>query len=329
MAIPSTPPPKGPASAGSLPPAATVSDLVDGSTREVLRRLELDVTRRLDGLLHGDHRGLVPGHGSELGETRRYAPGDDVRRIDWNVTARLTEAYVRETIAERELQTWLVVDRSSRLDFGTVGREKRHLALAAAAAVGFLTNQDGNRIGAVLAGRGETELIPARGSRKHLIRVLHKIAATERGDNSGVTDLGDALNRVNGLAKRRGLVVVISDFFVTKNWEAAIGVLARRHDVIAVQPTDPRERELPNVGPVVLRDPATGAEREIHTQKAKVREAYADAAEQRQQRLDATLSRHRIDHLVLSTEREWLNDLVAFVARRSQRIAGNPGGGSR
>lgn len=322
-------PPTGPAPSGSVDDAkaaaaATLSATVDGSTREVLRRLELDVTRRLDGLLHGDHRGLVPGHGSELGETRTYAPGDDVRRIDWNVTARLSEPHIRQTIAERELQTWLVVDRSSRLDFGTVGREKRDLALAGAAAVGFLTAQDGNQLGAFLVGRGPIRMVPARGSRRHLMRVLHEIAAGERADNSGVTDLGQALSRVDGVAKRRGLVAIISDFWVGPGWEQTLGVLGRRHDVIAIQITDPREFELPNVGPVLLRDPATGVEREIATQKASVRDAYARAAGERQERLDAAFRRARVDHLVLSTGREWLGDLVAFVARRSHRIAGNP-----
>ncbi len=306
-------------------------EVVDGSTREVLRRLELDVTRRLDGLLHGDHRGLVPGHGTELGETRRYAPGDDVRRIDWNVTARLSEAHIRQTIAERELQTWLLVDRSSRLDFGTARCEKRDLVLAAAAAVGFLTSRDGNQIGAVLAGRGESEVVPARGSRKHLLRLLHQIAETPRGDNSGVTDLSQGLARVSTLARRRGLVAVISDFMVEPGWQNAMAVAARKHDVLAVQITDPREFELPNVGVVLVRDPATGRERELATNKASVREAFAAAAAARQETLATELRNARIDHLVLSTDRAWLDDLLAFITARRQRIhgAGAQGGVGR
>ena len=304
-----------------------LSTTIDGSTREVLRRLELEVTRRLDGLLHGDHRGLVPGHGTELGETRRYAPGDDVRRIDWNVTARLSEAHIRQTIAERELQTWLVVDRSSRLDFGTARCEKRDLALAAAAAVGFLTNRDGNRIGAVLTGRGETEIIPARGSRRHLLHLLHQIAETPRGDDSGVTDLREGLGRLSAVAKRRGLVAIISDFQVEPDWEQGLAVAARRHDVLAVQVTDPREHELPDVGLITIRDPATGAEREIRSGKPSVREAFARAAAERQQRLEATFGSAGVDHLRLATDREWLDDLVAFVAGRRHRLAVGAGSG--
>ncbi|MEZ5410781.1 MAG: DUF58 domain-containing protein [Acidimicrobiales bacterium] len=293
-------------------------------TRELLRRLELDVTRRLDGLLHGDHRGLVPGHGSELGETRRYAPGDDVRRIDWNVSARLLEPHIRQTIAERELQTWLVVDRSARLAFGTTGAEKRQLALAAAAAVGFLTNRDGNQIGAVFAGpaapvgRG---LVPPKGSRRHFLSILSDIAAAPPSDGGGVTDLGSALARLASVSRRRGLVVVISDFLVAPGWEDAMRILGQRHDVLAIQVTDPRERELPDVGVVVLRDPATGREHEVATHKRAVRERFAAAARERQERLEAQLRLARIDHLVLSTDRSWLDDLVRFVALRKMRLA--------
>ncbi|MCP3989103.1 MAG: DUF58 domain-containing protein [Actinomycetia bacterium] len=299
--------------------------VVPSDTREVLRRLELDVTRRLDGLLHGDHRGLVPGHGSELGETRRYAPGDDVRRIDWNVTARLSEAHIRETIAERELQTWLLIDRSPRLDFGTALTEKRELVLAAAAAVGFLTNRDGNRLGAVFAGPDEPTIIPPRGSRQHFLRILSDIASAPRQDGAGVTDLGAAAGHLSSVAKRRGLIVVISDFLVTEGWQLAVRALAQRHEVLAIQVTDPREFELPNVGVVVLRDPATGAEREVATQRKSVRDAFAVAAAKRQEELAAELRLARIDHLTLSTDREWLEDIVRFVGSRRQRRGGRGG----
>jgi uncharacterized protein (DUF58 family) len=295
--------------------------VVPSETREVLRRLELEVTHRLDGLLHGDHRGLVPGHGSELGETRRYAPGDDVRRIDWNVTARLTEAHIRETVAERELQTWLLVDRSPRLSFGTALREKRELVLAAAAAAGFLTNRDGNRLGAVFAGPDTATIVPPRGSRQHFLRILHDIAAAPPVDGSGVTDLAAAAARLASVARRRGLVVIISDFLVDPGWEHHVRALAQRHEVLAIQVTDPRDTELPDVGLVVLRDPATGHEREVATHRRTVREAFARAAAERQSALERELRVARIDHLVLSTDRSWLDDLVRFMAQRRQRLA--------
>ncbi|MDH3293801.1 MAG: DUF58 domain-containing protein [Acidimicrobiia bacterium] len=324
--MPDRPPLAGGPLAGGPRPSGDPLTAVDSTTREVLRRLELEVTRRLDGLLHGDHRGLVPGHGSELGETRRYAPGDDVRRIDWNVTARLQEPYIRQTIAERELQTWLVIDRSSRMDFGTVNCEKRDVALAAAAAVGFLTARDGNQLGAVLAGRGAPTLIGARGSRKHLLRILHDLVETPRSDDSGITDLGLALGRLAGVARRRGLVAVISDFGVSPGWQDRLAVTARRHDVLAIQISDPRDGELPNVGVITVRDPATGQLRELATHKASVREEYAKAVESRQNLLDATFREIRVDHLQLSTGRAWLDDLVEFVVHRQMMLAHRRGG---
>jgi len=297
-------------------PATTI----DPSSREVLRRLELEITLRLDGLLHGDHRGLVPGHGSEQGETRRYAPGDDVRQIDWNVTARLADPHVRQTIAERELQTWLVIDGSARLNFGTARSQKRDLVLAGAAAVGYLTNRDGNQLGAMLASPTDTTIIPPGGSRRHQLRILHQITAMSAADRSGPTDLGAALSRMAALSRRRGLVVVISDFLVKPGWSESLAILARRNEVLAIQVTDPRDKELPNVGLVMLMDPATGQYREVATHKKKTRDAFASAATQRQSALEDALRTARAEHLILSTDRDWLDDLVHFVGERRKRL---------
>ncbi len=298
----------------------------DEQTREALRRLELEVTRRLDGLLYGDHHGLVPGHGTELGETRAYAPGDDVRRIDWNVSARLNEPHIRQTIADRELETWLVLDQSARLDFGTAKCEKRDLVLAAASAVGFLTNRDGNRIGAILAGRGEGRAIPAKGTRKHLLRILHEVASTPRNDGDGITDLADSLAKVGALAKRRGLVVVVSDFQVKPGWMDTLRAVSRRHDVLAIEVLDPRELELPDVGLLTVVDPATGQVREIPTNKKSVRRAYAEAAKERRDDLVNQFQDARIDHLVLRTDRDWLEDVVMFIGERRHRLVALGGG---
>lgn len=293
--------------------------------RTALRSLELEVTRRLDGLLHGDHKGLVPGHGSELGETRRYQPGDDIRRIDWNVTARLGEAHTRQTIAERELETWLVVDTGPRLAVGSAAREKQTLGLAAAASVGFLTQRDGNRIGAVLAGPGGDHVIAPRGSRKHLMHVLHRIATGTQPDNSGVTELTRALQRLGAIAKRRGMVAIITDFRVTPGWEDALGALARRHDVLAFELIDPLELSLPNVGMLPVIDPATGALVEVPTHKAAVRRRYAEAAEARRSHIASTFRRHGVDHIEMRTDHAWLDDVIRFVARRRHRLLATSG----
>jgi uncharacterized protein (DUF58 family) len=295
---------------------------------ETLRRLELVVTRRLDGLLHGDHRGLVPGHGSEPGETRLYQPGDDVRRIDWNVTARFQAPHVRETIADRELETWLLVDLSASLEFGTAERTKREQALAAAAAVGYLTSRGGNRIGALLAiGDRPATILPARGGREHLRAVLHRIQTAEVPDGSGSTDLGAALDRLSRTAKRRGLAVVISDWLddqpaaARPTWELPLRRLAVRHETLCVEVLDPREMELPDVGVLDLIDPETGRRREVQTGDARLRARYADAAAERRARLVSTFRAAGADHLLLRTDRDWIADVVAFVATRRERAA--------
>ncbi len=301
------------------------AEKVAADARSMLRKLELDVTRRLDGLLHGDHEGLVPGHGSELGETRRYEPGDDIRRIDWNVTARLSEAHVRQTIAERELEAWVVVDTGPRLGYGSRNRAKRDLALAAAASVGFLTQRDGNRIGAILTGPDNEKVIGPRGSRKHLMHVLHQVAGTRSDEGSGVTDLGASLRRVGAVAKRRGMVAVISDFRVRPGWEDHLVVLARKHDVIVCEIVDPLELELPNVGLLPVVDPGTGQLIEVPTHKKKVRDAYAAAAVQRRESMSALFARHGIDHIELRTDHNWLDDVVHFVAKRKHRLRATAG----
>lgn len=307
---------------GELSGTRLSPDEAGGDAREILRKLEITVTRRLDGLLHGDHRGLVPGHGSELGETRRYAAGDDVRRIDWNVSARLREPHIRQTIADRELETWLVLDRSARLNFGTKSMEKRDLVLAAAAAIGFLTQRSGNRIGAILVGGQENaaQIIRPRGSRKHLLHILHTLAESHVSDGTGVTELGDALHKLGALAKRRGLVVVASDFRVAPGWQEPMKVLARRQDVIAAEVSDPRESELPNVGLITVQDPATGAVREVATNKAKVRDAYALVAKNRMDDLEVFFRSNRMDHLQLRTDTDWIDEMVRFVSSRQSRI---------
>ncbi len=298
---------------------------VAADARSTLRKLELDVTRRLDGLLHGDHKGLVPGHGSELGETRRYEPGDDIRRIDWNVTARLSEAHIRQTIAERELESWIIVDNGPRLNLGSINREKRELALAAAASIGFLTQRDGNRLGAILTGPTGEKVIAPRGSRKHLMHVLHQVAAARSDEGAGITDLAGSMTRIGAIAKRRGMIAIISDFRVNPGWEDALSVLARRHDVIACELIDPLELTLPNVGLLPVVDPATGELIEVPTHRAKVRRAYADAAQQRRETLTARFRRDGIDHIEMRTDHAWLDDIVRFVAQRKHRLLATAG----
>ncbi|MBX3314885.1 MAG: DUF58 domain-containing protein [Actinobacteria bacterium] len=297
---------------------------------EVLRRLDLAVAHKLDGLLHGEYQGLVPGHGSELGETRGYHPGDDVRRIDWNVTARMVAPHVRETIADRELETWALVDVGPSMDFGTAFCEKRDLAVSAAAAVGFLTARTGNRFGTVIAGPDGAEVVPARGGRNHLMSTLHRVVIQPRAE-SGHVDLGAAADRLSVTARRRGLVAVVSDFLTDpEEWTRPLRRLAARHEVIAIEIIDPRELELPDVGILSVVDPATGRTREVATSSKKLRSRYAAAAAEQRRAVRDALRTAGVDHLVLRTDRDWLLDIVRFVTERRARVhARRSGWGAR
>jgi uncharacterized protein (DUF58 family) len=308
----------------------TAPPRIAGTATEVLiRGLELQVSRRLDGLLHGDYRGLVPGHGSEPGDARPYLPGDDVRRIDWNVSARMPSVHVRETIADRELESWVLLDRSPSLDFGTAACQKRDLAFAAASAFGFLTLRTGNRFGAVTAdGLGPTVLAPGTG-RPHLLSVLRRLARPGPGDGVGPTPLGEAIDRLGRLCRRRGLAVVISDFIAGGDWERPLRALAARHDALAVEIVDPRELELPDVGVLDLVDPATGRRREVQTADAGLRARYAAAAAEQRAGIARAIRGSGADHLVLRTDGDWVFDLLGFVTLRRERIHARPGAGAR
>ena len=298
--------------------------LVDHGTEALLRRLELLVTRRLDGMLQGDHQGLLAAHGSEPGEARAYEVGDDVRRMDWNVTARTGVAHVRNPIADRELETWVLADLSASLDFGTARCEKRDLAVAAVVAVGHLTARAGNRIGAIVAHAGVTSRIEARPGRDHLSTMLHRVASTPRIDGGGPTDLAGAVRTLDRLARRRGLVVVISDFVGAPGWERPLQALSARQDVIAVEVVDPRELALPDVGVLSLVDPETGRHLEVQTSDRRLRERFASAAAAQRAGVATALRVAGADHLVLRTDRDWLLDLVRFVDQRRRRRAAVP-----
>ena len=291
-----------------------------GSAAEVLRRLELTVTRRLDGMLQGDYRGLVPGHGSELGETRPYQPGDDVRRIDWNVSARMQRTHVRETIADRELETWALVDLTASLGFGTAECEKRDLSLAALAAVGFLTQRTGNRVGAVLLEGDRPVTLPARTGRANLQALLQRTLTAALAEERGRNELAAGLQRMHTAMRRRGLAVIISDFLTEPGWEKPLRALALRHETLCIEVVDPRELELPDVGVIELVDPETGAVREIDAGSKAVRARYAAAAAEQREQIARAIRDAGADHLVLRTDRDWLLDLVRFVTWRRERI---------
>src|SRR6266540_5036745 len=294
-----------------------------------LRLLELEVRRKLDGLLQGNHLGLVPGPGSEPGESREYHPGDDVRRMDWPVTARTTVPHIRETIADRELETWVVVDLSPSLDFGTAACEKRDLAVAALAAVVHLTQHGGNRFGVLITTGEEVVRVPALPGRAHARHVLPRVAGTPRSASGRRGDLAAAIEMLRRPPRRRGLVAVISDFLGEPvpggdryDWERPIRALAVRHEVLAVEVLDPRELELPAVGLLTVVDPETGQQVEVQSSDRDLRARYAAAAATQRAAIAASLRRAGAAHLRLSTDRDWLIDIVRFVAARRRGVSG-------
>lgn len=291
---------------------------------EMLRTLELTVTRKLDGFLHGQYQGLTPGHGSEIGESRMYQIGDDVRRIDWNVTARTRELYVRDQIADRDLEGWLVVDVSAPMRFTTVGPQKASLALGAAAAVGFLTARNQNRLGAVLVAGPEMRTFPPRPGRPQVRGILHAIGMPPDSHGRGRADLAGALERAGALSRRRGFVTVISDF-LAKDWQRPLGTLALRNDVLAVEILDPRELDIPAVGYVALADPATGNVREVRM-TPDLQRRYRAAAQAQRDATRETIRSAGADHLQLRTDGDWVADLIQHVRRRKVQIAGVGGG---
>lgn len=292
--------------------------LRDGKLEAALRTLELTVRRRLDGLLQGNHIGLVPGPGSEPGDARPYQPGDDVRRMDWAITARTTVPHIRQTDADRELETWVVVDLSASLDFGSTVCEKRDLAVAAVAAVVHLTRGGGNRIGALVSTGDRTIRIPARGGLSHARGLIRRIAQTPRAPEGTRGSLAKAVEQLRRPPRRRGLAVVISDFLGEPEWERPLRALSARHDLLAVEVLDPRDLELPEVGTVVLADPETGRQREVDTTPLLCRE-YAAAAAQHREQVATALRRCGAAHLVLRTDGDWIADVVRFaVARKRQ-----------
>jgi uncharacterized protein (DUF58 family) len=308
--------------AGSLPAegAAILQD--EARAEPILGKLQLLVTRKLDGLLQGDYLGLLPGPGTEPGESREYRAGDDVRRMDWPVTARTTVPHVRQTVADRELETWLAVDLSASLDFGTAGCLKRDLVVAAAAAMSHLTVRGGNRIGAVVGTGEHLNRLPARPGRKDAQGLLRAIAQTKV--SPGRADLGALVDALNRPPRRRGQAVVISDFLVPPaQWERPLRKLAVRHDVLAVEIVDPRELALDDSGVMEFVDPETGHLHEVHTGDAKLRARYAAAAAAQRSAIAAAVRGAGAAHLRLRTDRDWLLDIVRFVAaQRHARTRG-------
>lgn len=291
-----------------------------------LRRLELTIVRRLEGFLQGDHLGLMPGPGSETSDAREYQPGeDDVRNIDWAVTARTTVPYVRDTVADRELETWGLLDVTPSMNWGTEGVTKRDLGIAAIATIGFLSQQQGDRFGGYIMRPDTLRRLPARSGRSALYGLLRKMLQEPFVPDhaSGDYSLTRAVGQLASTQRRRGLRVVVSDFLtpgdqeldpnVEPDWERSMRRLAARNQVLAVEVVDRREIEFPDVGEMLIRDPETNFERYINTGDAAARARMDAASAAQRERIRIALRRAGVGHIQLRTDRDWVQDIARFV----------------
>jgi uncharacterized protein (DUF58 family) len=291
----------------------------NSTPERILQRLDWQVIRRLDGILQGDYRSLFYGFGLDLADLREYQPGDDIRYIDWNVTARMATPYIRQYTEDREITAWFVLDLSPSVDFGTVDSLKRDYLIDFAAVLARLLTRHGNRVGAILYnGRGE-RVIPARSGRLHVLRMINDLLAQPRLPDAPFTDLSVAMATAFRIIRRRSLIFVVSDFISAPGWEGILGLLNRRHEVLAVHLWDPREVELPDIDLVWMQDSETGEQLLVDTHDQGFRRRFQETAQRRQASLEAAFRHARVDVLSLSTEDDLVGAIVEFAARRKQQ----------
>jgi uncharacterized protein (DUF58 family) len=284
-------------------------------TEGLLRALDITIGRRVEGLLAGDFRSSSHGAGTELAIVRPYVPGDDVRRMDWNVTARTGEPHIRVDLAERVLVTWLLLDTSASMEFGTADRRKADVAEGVAIAIGHLATRRGNRLGVVTHGGGRTEVVPPRQGRVGLIGLLAALRERATIATAAPVVLSEGLTRVAAAARQKSLVVLVSDFRGDREWRGPLLELAGSHDVVVVEIRDPREQELPDVGPLWLVDPETGRQLRVDTRSRRLRERFAAAAAAERAEVQRVISSVGARHVVLSTSGDWLRPLVTYLRR--------------
>lgn len=293
------------------------------SAEALLQELEWTVLRRLDGLLQGDHRTLFRGSGLELADLREYQAHDDVRHIDWNVTARMRTPYVREHQEDREINAWFLLDLSGSMDFGSGTHTKRDMMMRFVGVMAKLLMRRGNRIGALILHPGQADgfkCIPARMHRRHLLHLMHVLTAAPAPRHSHNTDFKAWFRRANGLLKRRSCVFVVSDFMGTFNWASELGALARRHDAVAVRLVDPAEVDLPQAGLVLLQDPETAEQLLLDTGEPQFRARFTQMVEARHAQLASCFSQAGIDALELSTDDDLASVLMRFSELRKRRV---------
>jgi len=292
----------------------------------ILRRLEWTVLRRLDGLLQGDYRTLFRGSGIDLANLREYQEGDDVRYIDWNVTARLDTLHVREYQEDRELTAWFLLDLSPSVDCGSDTVSKRMVLAEFVAVMARLLTAKGNHCGALLFSAGLDRVVAPRNGRRQVLHLLDLLAARPRLVRAPATDLGAILREAANIIRRRSVVFVVSDFISKPGWEKALGFLARRHEVVAIRLFDPSETRIPKLGLIAFQDAETGEQIFVDTHDRGFRRRFMAAAQQEQHVLRTRFASTGVDCLELSTEDDLLDAFVRFAQMRKQRHKGGFGG---
>jgi uncharacterized protein (DUF58 family) len=296
------------------------------STEHVLRRLEWTVIKRLDGLLQGDYRTLLRGSGLDLADLREYQHHDDVRHIDWNVTARTGTPHVRVFTEDREMAAWFLLDLSPSVDFGSGEQRKRQVSSEFVTVLARMLTRHGNRVGAMLYGSGVDSVLPTRGGRRHVLNLLNTMRARPAGVEAGPTRLSDLLESAAAMIKRRSTIFVVSDFISEPGWERPLGHLAQRHEVVAVRLLDPMELQLPDLGLLTIRDAETGEQLLVDTHDAGFRKRFASIAAQREADLRVALVRAGVDALELSTDADLVEAIVRFTDMRKRRSRLTSGG---
>jgi uncharacterized protein (DUF58 family) len=289
---------------------------IDAET--ILKRIDFQIVRRLDGLLQGDYRSLFTGQGFDLAEVREYQAEDDVRYMDWNVTARMDHPYVRQYIEDREITAWLLLDVSPSIDFGTANVRKRDLVVDFAGVISRLLARHGNKVGAMLFSSAIDEVMPPRSGQLQTLRLVHQLVRPDYKTAPGVTDLAAILDRAAQTLKRRSLVFVVSDFIAADGWEAPLARLSQRHELVAVWLHDPREAEIPAIGPLLFQDSETGAQVYVDTNDRGFQKRFRALVEERTARLERIFARHGVDVLQLSTDADLAQSIAKFAMLRKE-----------
>jgi len=316
-------PDAGASSVGAVPAGARPAMPSSAEAERLLRRLEWTVLRRLDGLLQGDFRTLFRGAGVDLVDLREYQLHDDVRHIDWNVTARLQIPHVRQYAEDREMAAWLLTDLSPSTGFGSGARTKRDITIEFAVLMARIIALRGNRVGAMLYGGTVDTVLPARSGRLHVLSLADRLLRRPVLGAVGATDLAALFARAARTIRRRSAVFVLTDFISRPGWERSLGRLAERHDVLAVRLTDPFESVLPDVGLMTFEDPETGEQLFVDAGDPALRERFDRLAHEQSEAVEAALARIGVPLLTLSTDRSIVDAVLVYLQlrRHRQRVA--------